>query len=237
MELLQKYQGKTKELSWPDLLILTFVLWAFGIAGSTISYIRLLQGSASIEENLTFSSRDNYQMLAIQAGCLLVALLYLRLRQFDFSTWKISFHIRAFAAGVLIFLGGALLVDLFHIVTSPLQAVLPFPHPIGAFFGNETVSKIIYAAFNGVYEELYFLGICLAVPPKRLKWAVPFSMLVRFSFHTYQGMLSAISIGFLFGGFAYLLYRRSKSKNLLPFFLAHALADVFGIGILYYILR
>lgn len=38
----------------------------------------------------------------------------------------------------------------------------------------------------------------------------------------------------LFGGFVYLLYRRSKDKNLLPFFIAHAIGEVFGMGIISY---
>ena len=94
---------------------------------------------------------------------------------------------------------------------------------------------MIYAVFNGVYEEIYFLGICLAVKPEHRKWAVPFSLLVRVSFHTYQGMFSALGIGVLFGLYFYLLYRRSKDKNLLPFFVAHMWGDIIGVGILHYL--
>jgi hypothetical protein len=79
-------------------------------------------------------------------------------------------------------------------------------------------------AITGIYEELYFLGICLAVRKEHLKWPVPFSVLIRVSFHTYQGILSALGIGLLFGGFRYLL----------PFFIAHAVGDIFGLGILSY---
>lgn len=93
---------------------------------------------------------------------------------------------------------------------------------------------MIYSLLNGVYEELYFLGICLAVKKEHIKWAVPFSLLIRTSFHTYQGMLSALGIGLLFGGLFLLVYYRSKDKNLLPFFIAHTIADIFGIGILSY---
>ena len=128
-----------------------------------------------------------------------------------------------------------MLMDAYSLIAWPLEEIAPFPHIIGAFFENELVSTVIYAVFNGVYEEIYFLGICLAVKPEHRKWAVPFSLLVRVSFHTYQGMFSALGIGVLFGLYFYLLYRRSKDKNLLPFFVAHMWGDIIGVGILHYL--
>ncbi len=225
---------KINHLKWFDILVLTLILWGEGIYTSTASYIALIQGSSTVDDNLTFSATDNYGALALQAGLLLLALLYLWLRRFDFKAWTIRFNIKAVASGVLIFLAAALLLDIYFLLTDPLTGVLPFPGPIGAFFVNETVSSVIYALLNGVYEELYFLGICLAVRKEHLKWAVPFSLLIRVSFHTYQGIISALGIGLLFGIFMYLLYRRSNDRNLLPFFIAHAIGDIFGLGILSY---
>lgn len=225
---------KINHLKWFDIFILTLILWGEGIYTSTISYIALIQGKATIDDNLSFSTADNYGALALQAGLLLLALLYLWLRRFDFKVWTIRFSLKAVACGVLIFLAAALLLDIYFMLTNPLTGLLPFPGPIGAFFGSETVSSVIYALLNGVYEELYFLGICLAVRKEHLKWALPFSLLIRVSFHTYQGMISALGIGLLFGIFMYLMYRRSKDRNLLPFFIAHAIGDIFGLGILSY---
>lgn len=225
---------KINHLKWFDIFILTLILWGEGIYTSTISYIALIQGKATIDDNLSFSAADNYGALALQAGLLLLSLLYLWLRRFDFKVWTIRFNIKAVAGGVLIFLSAALLLDVYFLLTDPLTGVLPFPGPIGAFLGSETVSSVIYALLNGVYEELYFLGICLAVRKEHLKWAVPFSLLIRVSFHTYQGIISALGIGLLFGIFMYLLYRRSKDRNILPFFIAHAIGDIFGLGILSY---
>ena len=225
---------RLRYLAWFDILILTVIFWGEGIYTSTVSYIALIQGATTVDDNLTFSAADNYGALTLQAGLLLLALLYLWLRRFDFKAWKIRFNLKAVAFGVLIFLAAALLLDIYFLLTDPLANVLPVPGPIGVFFGSETVSGVTYALLNGVYEELYFLGICLAVRKEHLKWAVPFSLLIRVSFHTYQGMLSALGIGLLFGIFMYLLYRRSKDRNLLPFFIAHAIGDIFGLGILSY---
>ena len=225
---------KINHLKWFDILVLTLILWGEGIYTSTASYIALIQGASTVDDNLTFSATDNYGALALQAGLLLLALLYLWLRRFDFKVWTIRFNIKAVAGGVLIFLAAALLLDIYFMLTNPLTGLLPFPGPIGAFFGSETVSSVIYALLNGVYEEIYFLGICLAVRKEHLKWALPFSLLIRVSFHTYQGMISALGIGLLFGIFMYLMYRRSKDRNLLPFFIAHAIGDIFGLGVLSY---
>lgn len=234
MLLNRQNKEKINHLKWFDILVLTLILWGEGIYTSTASYIALIQGASTVDDNLTFSATDNYGALALQAGLLLLALLYLWLRRFDFKVWTIRFNIKAVAGGVLIFLAAALLLDIYFMLTNPLTGLLPFPGPIGAFFGSETVSSVIYALLNGVYEEIYFLGICLAVRKEHLKWAFPFSLLIRVSFHTYQGMISALGIGLLFGIFMYLMYRRSKDRNLLPFFIAHAIGDIFGLGVLSY---
>lgn len=232
---LRQNKEKTAYLKWFDILILTLILWGKFIYTSTTIYIEWVQGTTPVYHDFGSSAADNFRALAVQAVLLLLALLYLWLRRFDFKTWTIRFRPKAILYGALIFLGVALLFDLYWRLTDPLTAVLPFPGPIGAIFGDITVPYVIYALFNGIYEELYFLGICLAVRKEHLKWVVPFSLLIRVSFHTYQGMISALGIGLLFGGFLYLLYRRSKDKNLLPFFIAHALADIFSFRFISYL--
>ncbi|RLP08221.1 CPBP family intramembrane metalloprotease [Propionibacterium australiense] len=209
-------------------------MWGHSIVTSTTAYLSQLEGTETADESLEFAASDNYGALAMQAVLLLLALAYLWMRRFDFRTWHVRLSPKALVQGILVFLGGALLMDAYLLITSPLTEILPIPGPIGAFFGNETVSKVIYSLLNGFYEEIYFLGICLAVKPHQLKWAVPFSLLVRASFHTYQGMINALGIGVLFGGLIYLLYKRSKDKNLLPFFIAHAMGDIFGVGLVSY---
>ena len=226
---------KIRHLKWFDILILTLIMLGQAIYNSTMSYIVLIQGIVTIEDNITYSAADNYFGLARQIVYLLVALAYLWLRCFDFKTWTIRFDLKAVIYGILIFLGAALLLDIYNLLTYQLTVASLFAGPIGAFFGNETVASVIYAMLNGVYEELYFLGICLSLKKESLKWVVPFSLLIRVSFHTYQGMVTALGIGLVFGSFMFLLYHRSKDKNLMPFFIAQIIADIFGLGILSYL--
>lgn len=225
--------NKSENLKWFDILILAFIFCGEGIINSTKGYIALLNGEFNIGEATEFSASDNYSALLSQSVFLGIALLYLLLRNFNFKQWNVKWNIKAVLYGVLIFLGGALLMDLYMMVPNHFYDKLPFPMSISALYNNETISTVIYSLFNGVYEELFFLGICLSVSKRDLKWVLPFSLVVRFSFHTYQGMWSAIGIGFIFGFYMYILYSKSGSKNLLPFFLAHGIADILGLAILW----
>ena len=95
---------------------------------------------------------------------------------------------------------------------------------------------IAYALLNGFYEEFFFLGVMTSVNDKYKWWALAYSILIRISFHTYQGLLWAVVIGVIYGLFYYFLYKK-VIKNLLPFFLMHALADMFGSSILYLLIN
>lgn len=233
--MLNSNAGKLNYLRWFDIVVLTVIFWGSGIWTSTLTYIELCKGTIDYNESMTFTAADNYAALYEQLVMFIIALLYLFIRRFNFRQWVIRLDIKAICLGVIFFIAGALIQDMYIALTDTFSDSLPFPSPIGDILGNETVSEVIYAIFNGVYEELYFLGICLAVRPKYIKWALVFSLLVRISFHTYQGMISAIGIGVVFGVYVYLLYAGRKDKNLVPFFVAHAIADVFGLGILWYI--
>lgn len=82
-------------------------------------------------------------------------------------------------------------------------------------------STVIYALFNGFYEEFFFLGLLLSTDTKKRSLVLLFSTIVRTSFLTYQGLVSALVIGVPFGLFYYYMYK-NKNDNLLPYFLAHA---------------
>lgn len=54
------------------------------------------------------------------------------------------------------------------------------------------------------------------------------SLIIRFAFHTYQGLLGAMVISTL--GMVFILLRL-KDDELVAFMLAHAFFDVFGLGL------
>lgn len=196
---------KREHLRWFDLAVLTVIFWGQSILSSTQAYIALWQGTGYTEGATDFSAADNYAALRTQVVLLLVALLYLKFRDFDFRSWTIRFRPKDIGSGVLLFVGAALTQDLYSLITGTFAQHLPFPCAVTGLFTGETFSTVLY------------------------------SLLIRVSFHTYQGTLSALGIGLVFGLYMFFFYRKSESKNLLPFFFAHALADIFGLSLLWMI--
>ncbi len=236
MKTVEALRGKQtlKELKWWDILILTVILFGQAIGQSTMMWLSL--GNRAIAGSVEFSATDNIRALMMQGTLLLIAMIYLRLRNFDFSQWKAKITLKATLFGILLFIVAALALDIYFMTVGGLFAA---PAPVAAsasvnpMLAQINYTTILFAMLNGFYEEIYFLGMCLSVPPKKLKYTFLFSLLIRISFHTYQGMVSAVGIGLL-GIIYYLAYEKSERSNLYPFFLSHAIADVIGLGILAY---
>ncbi|MBQ9494493.1 MAG: CPBP family intramembrane metalloprotease [Treponema sp.] len=239
MNLLQKIRKNgavTRELHWWDIAILTVILFGGAVYTSTTSFF-YSSAAHSFEKALEFSANDNYRAFATQAVLLCVALLYLWLRRFDFSQWHMRITFKAVLFGCALFIAVSLAMDIFYITVAALlhnPLDLSATEELANVFPTIDVSLVLYSLLNGFYEELYFLGICLAVPQEKLKFAFLFSLIVRFSFHTYQGIVSAVGIAVVVGIVFFVLYEKTSRKNLIPFFAAHALADVFGAGVLDY---
>ncbi|MFB2538465.1 MULTISPECIES: CPBP family intramembrane glutamic endopeptidase [unclassified Acinetobacter] len=94
-------------------------------------------------------------------------------------------------------------------------------------------SLSVFSFLNGFYEELFFMGLVMATQVKYLRHAIVYSLFVRFIFHLYQGIAGASTILTL--GFVFLLWRK-KVNSLVPFMLAHAYFDLFGLGLPYQLL-
>ncbi len=224
-------ENKISQLKWFDILVLTIIFWGSSIVTSTQFYIALCQGTMNLEGSTDFTAADNYRVLYSQGTLLAIAIIYLFIRRFDFSSLNIKFSFKAIIWGIVLFIGAGLIQDVYSVAMAQVEGYLPFPSPLGNIVHNEMLSTVIYSLFNGFYEEIYFLGFCLAVPKNYLKWVIPFSILIRTSFHTYQGMISAVGVGVIFGVYMLYGYKKSKSGNLLPFFIAHAFGDIYGLSI------
>ena len=60
------------------------------------------------------------------------------------------------------------------------------------------------------------------------------ALVLRVSFHTYQGLGSALGIGLILGSVYYVLYRK-KTQNLYPYMLSHTFADIFGLSLIHFL--
>ena len=95
-----------------------------------------------------------------------------------------------------------------------------------------TFMTVLFALLNGFFEEIFFMGLVFAASRKARPWALLFSVLVRFSFHIYQGMPAAVGITCM--GLVFMLCR-TKIRELVPFTLAHSFFDVFGVTLWFWI--
>lgn len=235
------YQEKRQYLQWWDIGIITLIMFGYFIGVSFISFFSL--PDLAVADPVEFTSETNWVNLCIQLMLLALAFIYLYMRKFKFSCWNIRIHLVSMFQGIVLFIVTALLMDFYLIAASTF-----FPALLGNSMGEEgeiatamegisifasvEPSVVIYSILNGFYEEIFFLGICLSVTSEdRYKYFF-YSLFIRYSFHTYQGNVSAIGIGLLVGITYFVVYSRMKDKNLFPFFLAHTIADIFGLGII-----
>ena len=246
MTVLTKIRPKEplKTLKWVDILIVTIIMFGEFIIRSTQQFLQSLQPVTEVAPQYTetitsYSDGAAYSSnFTLQVILLAIALLYLVIRHYDFKQLKIRFHWSVLIWVPVLFT----MVGLFGDVVTTLSgeynyfdpALVPFMNPqeiINKFLALSPMA-IAYGLLNGFYEEFFFLGLMTSVKEEHQWKALAFSTLVRFSFHTYQGMLWAIIIGVVYGLFYYFMYKKVV-KNLLPFFLMHALADMFGSTFIY----
>ena len=232
-----------KELRWFDIGIVTLIMFGQFIVRSTQMYLASLSPSLStaISETSTNTASEGAAYssnFTLQIILLALAIIYLWIRHFDFKQLPIRLKWSVLFWVPFIFAIMGLFADMVSTLSGQYNhfspQVLAFISPMAVIdkFMALSPMAIAYGLLNGFYEEFFFLGLLTSVKDK-YKWLVLlFSTIVRVSFHTYQGMLWALVIGVVFGLLYYFLYKY-KVKNLLPFFLVHALADMFGSSLIY----
>ena len=223
---------KLEQLAWWDLLILTVLFFGPAIWSS---FAAMRQPMLEMAGDTEFSGQENMGALVMQSLQLLLAMGYLYLRHFDFGQWHfaITWRETLFAIGLFLVLG--LAMDLitntlygWEWVSDYLRSSVPL---VGAL-SEVKISLVAYALLNGVFEELFFLGICTSLNPKYSVVLILFAVLLRISFHTYQGWGVAIGMGLVVGLTYYFSYTLFDA-NLYPYMLSHALADVLGLSLIH----
>ena len=225
--------GKLTQLQWWDVLIVSVILFGGAIWNSTQTFLTV--PSEILEQGSEFTAMDNWLGIFTILLELSVGWLYLRWRNFDFYQWKYKPTWKATLAAVGIFLVMSLGMDVVSILSLGWREATAYVGGLGILdvLKEMDASLLIFSFMNGIYEEIFFLGVCTAVPKKQRKGVLIYSLAIRFSFHTYQGIASALGIGFVIGGLYLLFYYKNEDRNLYPYMLSHAFADVFGAGLLY----
>lgn len=221
-------------LHFIDFVMLTLIFFGVAIYSSTTAYTALVADNHIAPPNLAFDAQTTLWGIIGELFYLLAAWVYLYWRRFDFKQLNFQIHKWTLPKTALyILLAGSVAT-----VWEMLQyAVLPQWYPdsstaavytADSHFAAWSPSFVAFALLNGFFEELFFIGLVVQVKPQHRAWAVGLSLMVRFAFHTYQGLAGAVTITTL--GVVFLLLRR-KSDELWPFMLAHAFFDLFGLGL------
>lgn len=228
------HRSKITTLTMVDVLILTAIFFGAAIYSSTMQFVALLQASqtvaSAVPSDLQFADSQNLTSILTELTLMTVAFLYLKVRRFDFSQFHFGINRYTVPKTVLyILLAGAVATICEYVQMSVVDYGV---QAVDNYSADEHLSQIspsllAFALVNGFFEEWYFLGI-LFVHKNRIWVALLFALMVRFLFHTYQGLVGALIITTLGVSFFVL---RNKSEELVPFMLAHAFFDVFGLGL------
>ena len=204
---------KLSALNAWDILVLTLIFFGYPILASTGLYFTAAEtaGNQAAQQALQFSAHDNWRSIIFEGITLLVAFAYLHWRRFDFSqlNFKLNHHT---PVKMLVFI---LRVGVIVAAFDGIQLFLLEPGMEAEAAEGAEQSAESY----GFFEELYFLGLIFCAEKKIFRWALIFSLFVRFSFHAYQGIDAALTITLL--GLVFCLLRL-KHKSLPHFMLAHS---------------
>ncbi|MFD0966042.1 CPBP family intramembrane glutamic endopeptidase [Seminibacterium arietis] len=227
-----------KHLTMVDLLVLTIIFWGWPITSSTLHFFSLEEALVATADSFNFGDDANIGGIIEEIISLALATLYLRYRYFDFRQLNFSIDKKTILLTIAIIIVVAISTEVFLYFALPTDMSIEFAENADIseqyssiasdFFDSLNFWLVAFSFLNGFFEEIFFLGLIFAVPRKWLIHALIFSLLVRFSFHTYQGLIYAANTILL--GVILILFR-SKIKSLVPFGLAHAFFDIFGSGI------
>ncbi|MBR3607753.1 MAG: CPBP family intramembrane metalloprotease [Lachnospiraceae bacterium] len=232
-----RYWRSSEAINLWDVLILTIIMFGGAIYNSNMIFFSKIE-EAVTEYGAEFSRADHLMIISSEITILCIVFFYLKIRQFQIKRWNITVDVKAVAGGIFLFLILALGMDLFMAILGFLKGentIVSYGMGVWEYLSMVSLFEILSSVVNGFFEELYFIGICLLVERKYRFGVFLFSLFVRFSFHTYQGWLPALGYPVVMGIIYYIVYTKSKSKNLVPFFLSHMIAVVLGLGILGYI--
>ena len=246
---LNMLETKRSTLNLLDILVLAIIFFGLPIWQSVSMYLTSMQDSTQAGFDFNTIS-DSMQWISIAQEIILlgVAALYLWVRKFDFrvlnfkvTKWTLPICLGLIIAGAAasdlgmwatqtVFPGTAIMADTEIIedtasaAQTGVQAMTELP--------RITFMTVLFALLNGFFEEIFFMGLVFATSRKALPWALLFSILVRFSFHIYQGMPAAVGITCM--GLVFMLCR-TKIRELVPFTLAHSFFDIFGVTLWFWI--
>lgn len=232
---------KHRTLNLVDIVILTFIFFGIAIYSSTIYYLSPMPLSNVVDSTgMVFNESGNWSSIIFEIVLLAVAWCYLKCRHFDFTSLNFTIHrYTILKAVVYILIAGSVATGCeylyFLLFDHYSSQAVSYTGDVAEMNmqSHFSISLILFSLLNGFYEELFFLGLIFLVHKRYLTYVLIASLFIRFAFHTYQGIASALVISTL--GIVFIILRL-KDDELPAFMLAHSFFDIFGLGLPLYLL-
>lgn len=225
---------KTPPLHMGDMLVLAILFFGAAIYSSTQWFWDIQSARVAAAEAVAFDEGSHRSTIIYELCSLACVWLYLRWRRFDWKNLDFSMNRKTLWWTLVFIISAGLVADIFHYLNHYLTSIITGAEPT---YAQDNVSEsaqrinawlLVVSALNGFFEELFFIGLIYTVRQNHLRWTLVFGLIVRFAFHTYQGLDSALIITTL--GIVFIFWR-ARVSQLMPFMLAHSVFDIFGLSL------
>jgi len=218
--------------SFWEIIIVIGIGFGLSIYSSTIMFLKV-NSDYSHSWTYKLTNQWNYSIIIYEIVALALIIYFLKLRGWKKEDFNLDFTLRLIWTGLLIMFvkniitnGSFKILELFNVLDKSAAEHVQF--------GLEAnwISILLIVIINSIYEEFILIGYLF----KRLQNLHPYlviiiSLIIRESYHTYQGWMSLIAIvpiGLVFG------YYYAKYRKLWPVIFAHAFTNLIVFLGMYY---
>jgi len=207
-----------------ELLIVMILGFGFFIYGSNRSFF-VVNSDYTHSWIYKLTSQGHFSLVIHETIALLIIIYILKVRDWSISDFNLTFTVRLIWIGLLIMfirnIIGNVGLKIFEAIGLVDDSILNHVQ-----YGSEAnwISMALIVVVNSIFEEVLLLGYLF----KRLEkyhpaFIIGLSLLIRQSYHTYQGWMSLVAIiptGLVFGYYYY------KHKKLWPVIIAHGFSNL-----------
>lgn len=236
---LQKIKGIYQINQWiknlsplAELIIVIIVGFGVFIYSSTRGFF-IVTSTFDHTWTYKFTSLGGYSLVIYELFALLIIGYLLKVRDWSLKDFNFDFTFRLIWIGLLLMFArnmiGGICYKLFILVNVMDEAAAKH---VQFGLNADWLSTALIIVVNSVYEEVLFIGyIFIRLEKYSPIWIIGFSLLLRASLHTYQGIIMLFSIvpmGLVFGYYYY------RYRKLWPLIIAHGLINIIAFSTMHF---
>lgn len=208
--------------SFVEILIVLSLGFGIFIYSSTVSIIQ----HSHTHPSQTYNSYDFIFIVVYEFVALVIIGFYLKSRNWKFQDFNLDFTFKMIGIAILLVLTREVLGAVIASSLKSFGILNPeiIKSPIISLQTN-IVSILLITIVNSIYEEVILIGYLFKRLEKlHFNYIILISLIIRASFHTYQGwdnMPMVFILALVFGAYY------AKYRKLMPLILAHAIGNSF----------